>query len=102
MEFNKSLSFDLREFKGKKFKVLCDTVRSAVKQEHGYNSTKGLTDRRFSKWPIVIRFGSQANRVSFISSLDEILSSGTLSQMKFKMLKPRSGSVKATRFLRYG
>jgi hypothetical protein len=100
MQFNKSLSLDLRKFKGKKFKVMCDMVRSAVKQEHGYRSTKGLTDSRLKKWSIAIRFSNEINRNNFISSLEQILSVDSLSKMKFKMLKPKAINANSTRFIR--
>ena len=101
MLFKKSLSLDLRAFKGKTFKVLCDMVRSAIKQEHGYKSTRGLTDERLKQWSIVIRFSSKDNRASFIRSLEGLLSSDTLSMMRFRMLKPKTRNTSAIRFIRY-
>lgn len=100
MPYEKSLSLDLRNFIGKTQKILCDAIRSGVKQQHGYRSTKGLTDCRFKKWPIVIRFKSKQNREEFLYCLEELLSSRSLSKMNIKMLNPKSSNAKATRFIK--
>ena len=45
-DYTKSLRVDLTKFNGKKFKIICELFRSAMKQEHGYSLTKGFTDER--------------------------------------------------------
>lgn len=97
-KYEKSLKLNVTKFCGKKFKILCDTIRSGVKQEHGFRATKGITDKRLEVWPIVIRFSADTNRERFIKSLRSLLSSNTLAKMDCKKLKPTSRSPKATRF----
>ncbi len=73
--YSKSLRLDLTKFHGKPFKVLCDAVRSGVKQEHGFAAQKGLTDNRLASWPIIIRFTANQNRERFIKLINRITKS---------------------------
>jgi len=97
-KFNKSLTLDLTNFECKKFKVLCDTVRSAIKQEHGYNSTDGLTDVRFAAWPVAIRFMTKSNRADFIHSLENLLSENTLEKLSLTKKKTSGKKTRAVVF----
>jgi hypothetical protein len=96
----KSLELNLTEFSGKTFKILCEIIRSGIKQEHGYKATKGLTDIRFGKWPIVIRFLNNSNRTDFIDSLEDLLSTETLLKISPTKLKPIRKTTRSVRFLR--
>lgn len=93
-----SLKLDLRNFTGKTLRVLSDTIRSVVKQEHGYLGTKGLTDSRLNQWPVAIRFSSKQNRLVAYENLKDILSPTILKQMNIKKLRTISKKPKPVRF----
>jgi predicted regulator of amino acid metabolism with ACT domain len=97
-KLTKSLRLNLTSFHGKKFKIISDTIRSGIKQEHGFMATKGITDKRLKTWPIIIRFTTGTNRRSFITSMKSILSSNTLREINAKKLKPTCKSPRTTRF----
>jgi hypothetical protein len=99
MTYNYSLKLNLTGFSGKPFKVLTDLVRSAVKQEHGYNATKGLTDRRLQAWPIMIRFRRRQNRDSFETVLKDTLSPRVLRKMSIEHFRPRDKNVGPVRIM---
>jgi hypothetical protein len=99
-KYEKSLKLNVTRFRGKKFKILCDTIRSGVKQEHGFQGTKGITDKRLGVWPIVIRFATDSNRERFVKSMKSLLSPTTLAKMDLDKLKPAGRSPKAIRVVR--
>lgn len=96
--YTTSLQLDIRFLKGKKGKIVADTIRSAVKNEHGYPAQKGLTDSRLQKWPVVIRFRDSANRASFENNLTAILAPTVLQRMNIKHLRPVRATNKPFRF----
>ena len=81
-----SLKVNLSRLTGKKFKTVSDTIRSIVKQEHGYSGTAGLTDNRLGKWPISIRFITKQNRKIAYLNLHEILSPSIINVMDIEKL----------------
>lgn len=85
--FTHSIQLDIRSLKGKRFKIIADTIRSAIKNEHGYQATAGLTDTRFRNWLVVIRFHSSENRSAFENNLSEIIAPTILQLMKIKRLR---------------
>ncbi len=93
-----SLQLDIRFLKGKKSKIVNDTIRSAVKNEHGYAAQKGLTDSRLQAWPVVIRFRGPTNRASFESNLRVLLAPTVLQRMNIKHLRPVQATNKPFRF----
>jgi hypothetical protein len=97
--FNCSLTVDLRGLSGKQFKVTADLIRSAIKQEHGYNGTKGLKDTRLSMWPVAIRFQGKQNRENFKMTLSGILST-TLFGSIMKDTRPVNSNPKPIRIIR--
>jgi hypothetical protein len=98
--YSKSLELDLTGFSGKQFKMLCEILRSAMKQEHGYKFTKGFTDERLKKWPVVIRFKDESHRESFICNLIGIAKEEVVSKLTLKMLHPIGSNPKTFRFLK--
>lgn len=99
-EYKSSLSLNLTKFQGTEFKILCDTVRSGVKQEHGFRALKNLTDHRFSSWSIVIRFATRENRNHFIQYLKNLLAHSIYRKMEIKKLIPKGNRLRPTRFLK--
>jgi len=97
-KLKKSIKIDLTSFSGKKFKILCEIVRSGVKQEHGYRATKGLTDERLLSWPIIIRFDSNKNRENYLMGIKGIVNSTIIKKMGCNKLKPIGKAPKAIKF----
>jgi hypothetical protein len=96
-KFQVSLQLDVRQFNGKKFKVIADTIRSGIKNEHGFKALKGITDSRLKAWPIVVRFATKKNRQRFENVVMQILRPSVLSQIDIKHLIPRGSVVKPVR-----
>ena len=99
-DYTKSLRADLTKFNGKEFKIICELFRSTMKQEHGYGLTKGFTDERLKKWPVVIRFKDELHRESFICNLIGIAKEEVVSKLTLKMLHPTGSNPKTFRFLK--
>ena len=91
--YHASIQLDVRGFTGKTFKVLCDTIRSGIKNEHGFNATKGLTDNRLGSWPTVIRFKTEENRKRFMDTLHELFKPKVINRLALRILRP-TASVK--------
>lgn len=98
--YTKSLKVDLTKFNGKQFKILCELIRSAMKQEHGYKLTKDFTDKRLKSWPVVIRFKDDLHRKSFICNLTGIAREEVVRKLNLKKLKPKSSNPKTFKFLK--
>jgi hypothetical protein len=97
--FNCSMTVDLRSLSGRQFKVVADLIRSAIKQEHGYNGTKGLKDERLSIWPVAIRFRGKQNRENFKKTLSGILSITLLNKI-IKNTRPIGSNPKPVRIIK--
>jgi hypothetical protein len=97
-QFNTSLEIDLRTLKGKPFKVVADALRSGISNEHGFRANRGITDSRLACWPIVIRFSTEDNRESFVTTMETALHPKVLSAMRFRYLKPKSRTAKPYRW----
>jgi len=92
-QFNASLEVDLRTLKGRLFKVVADTLRSGISNEHGFKANKNVTDSRLACWPIVIRFSTAENRERFVTTMETALHPMAVSAMRFRCLKPKSQTV---------
>ena len=97
-QFNASIQLDLRNLKGKLFKVVADTVRSGISNEHGFKAKKNITDHRLERWPIVIRFSTAENRESFVATMEQALHPRVVNVMDFKLLKPKSAKAEPYRW----
>ena len=100
MNYQFSLTVSLRALKGKPFKVVADTLRSAVKNEHGYKATAGLTDARLASWSITIRFSTDANRRRFEDTLEQVLHPQVFLRMAIKNSKPSKDLSKPVRMIK--
>ena len=96
-KFKASLQLNMQSFSDKEFKVVSDTIRSAIKNEHGFRAQKGITDLRLKKWPIVIRFTTHKNRDSFESVLRKVFNPLVLKKLAIKHLIPQSGVTSPVR-----
>ncbi len=96
-KFQASLQLDLRQINDKLFKVIADTIRSGIKNEHGFKALKGITDLRLKAWPIVVRFATKKNRQRFENVVMQIFHPRVLRQIDIKHLNPRGSAVKPVR-----
>ncbi|WP_147478094.1 hypothetical protein [Pseudomonas coronafaciens] len=85
---------------GKKLKLVTGVLRSGVFNEHGFAATAGMTDARFRKWPIAIRFKTAENRDEFCSGIKYVLHPDILRKIGFKSTIPRKALSKPTKNLR--
>lgn len=97
-KYEASLQADCRQLDDDVRKIVLDAFRSGIKNEHGFKATKGLTDSRLEKWPVVIRFTAPGTRESFKMKLTKALHPKVLSAMSLKYLKP---SVAVTKPIRW-
>ncbi|GHU18118.1 hypothetical protein FACS189475_03070 [Betaproteobacteria bacterium] len=97
-KYERSIQIDLRKLDGKLFKVVADAIRSGIKNEHGFQATKGIRDNRLALWPIVIRFYSAENRDSFVDTLKRMFHPNIMKHINFKRLKPHLQAEKPCRW----
>lgn len=100
MNYQVSVQMSLSGLKGKTFKVVADAVRSAVKNEHGFVATRGLTDTRLAGWLIAIRFATNTNRNRFIGTLEQVLHPDVLRQLTLERVFPSRKLTEPVRLLK--
>ena len=85
-----SLKIDLRSLKEREklFKVVAEMIRSAIKNQHGYKATEGISDSRLQSWPIVIRFTSKESRKRFEQVISEAIHPDLLESIGITHMKP--------------
>jgi hypothetical protein len=92
--FSASVSIDISRFYGKIFKLLADMVRSGIKNQHGFQATKGITDAVLLRGPLIIRFATKRHRDSFLSSFHSLLNLNTLKMLQIHNMCPASTVTK--------
>lgn len=98
-KYSASLELTLQPLNGKVFKVVADTIRSGISNEHGFRANKGVTDERFKQWTIVIRFATVENRTRFLNTMKRVLHPGLIDLIALKQLTPRPGVEKPYRWV---
>jgi hypothetical protein len=98
-KYGASLQLTLQQLNGKAFKVVADTIRSGISNEHGFRANKGVTDERFKQWSIVIRFATIENRTRFLNTMKRVLHPRLVELIAFKPLTPRAGVEKPYRWV---
>lgn len=98
-KYGASLQLNLQFLKGKVFKIVADTIRSGISNEHGFRANKGVTDERFQQWPIVIRFATIENRTRFLDTMERVLHPHLFTLIDVKKLKPLPGAEKPYRWV---
>jgi hypothetical protein len=69
---------------GKSGKVVCDTIRSIIKQIKGFKGQKGFTDTKLMNCTMFIRFKYRSQREKFYNILFNVLSDYALSKINIK------------------
>jgi len=94
-----SATVDLRTLEGKPLKAISALVRSSLILEHGFQATKGMTDKRLKEWRFAIRFYTKRNRDQFLRTLKtaaKALEEGIV----VRKTTPSGKNPKRVRFLR--
>lgn len=99
IEFQASLKLDLTHLHGKVFKVVAELIRSAIKNEHGYKATEGISDSRLQTWPIVIRFTNKKCRERFEKVINEVMNPDIIAKIGITHLKPGIAVTRPVRMM---
>lgn len=87
-----SLRIDATKFEGKQLKIICEILRVLIKNFHGYNATRGLTDTRFKAWPQSIRFHNRDTRMEGVKLLKSLLAPEIIKKMQLQRLNKLKGN----------
>lgn len=87
VSYSSSLLLNITMVKGKLFKVLAETVRACIKNQHGYKATLGLTDTCLGKCPVFIRFTDRESRDNFEKVLLQVLHPNLSRKITLKHMK---------------
>lgn len=97
-----SVRVDLRKISewAKDLKLIADIIRSGIKNKHGFAALKGLTDLRFARWPIAVRFKASDSRANIYGRMHRLLHPDIIALIGLKLTSPDAGRLQSIRYLR--